>query len=81
MAALDMVEAIVLDKKKIIPSCALLDGEYGVSGLFVGVPALLGQGGVEKIIEVDLSEDERAAFQHSVEAVQKTVDEVKAMTS
>lgn len=78
-AALDMVEAIVLDKKKIIPSCALLEGEYGVEGLFVGVPVLLGKGGVEKVIEVDLTEAEKEAFKKSVAAVQKTVDEVKGM--
>ena len=77
-AALEMVEAIVLDKKKIIPSCALLDGQYGVNGLFVGVPALLGKDGVEKVIEVDLTAAEKEALDNSVAAVQKTVDEVKA---
>jgi malate dehydrogenase len=81
LAALDMVEAIVFDKKKIIPSCALLEGEYGVHGLFVGVPALLGKDGVEKVIEVGLSESERAGFEKSVTAVQSTVDEVNAMSS
>jgi malate dehydrogenase len=79
-SALDMVDAIVYDKKKIIPSCALLEGEYGVNGLFVGVPALVGGKGVEKIIEVELTEGEKAAFDHSVTAVQKTVDEVNAMS-
>ncbi|MFQ6091570.1 MAG: malate dehydrogenase [bacterium] len=79
-AALDMVEAIVLDKKKIIPSCALLEGEYGVDGLFVGVPVLLGKNGVEKVIEVDLTDAEREAFQNSVAAVRRTVDEVKGMS-
>ena len=51
-----MVESIVFDKKKIIPSCALLEGEYGVNGLFVGVPTLIGRNGIEKIIEVELTE-------------------------
>jgi malate dehydrogenase len=79
LSALDMVESIVFDKKKIIPSCALLEGEYGVNGLFVGVPAILGKDGVEEIIEVELTEEEKVGFQRSVDAVQKTVDEVKAM--
>ncbi len=76
LAALEMVESIVFDKKKIIPTCALLEGEYGVTGLFVGVPVLLGRNGVEKIIVVDLTEAERAAFEKSVAAVRKTSDEV-----
>ncbi|MHC4861102.1 MAG: malate dehydrogenase, partial [Planctomycetota bacterium] len=78
-SALEMTEAIVYDKKKIIPTCAYLDGEFGVSGLFVGVPALLGKDGMEKVIEFPLTDDEKAAFEHSFGAVQKTVDEVKAM--
>jgi malate dehydrogenase len=79
-AALEMAEAIAYDRKKIIPTCALLEGEFGASGLFVGVPALLGKGGVEKIIEFPLTDDEKAAFANSCAAVQKTVDEVNAMT-
>ena len=73
-----MVEAIVYDKKKIIPSCVLLEGEYGVKGLFVGVPVVLGRNGVEKIIEIELNDAEKAAFAKSVEAVKKTTDEVLA---
>ena len=79
--ALEMVEAIVYDKKKIVPCCVLLTGEYGVKGLFIGVPVILGKDGVEKVIEMDLTDAEKAQFKHSVEAVQKTVDEVKAMTA
>ncbi len=79
VAALEMVEAIAYDKRKIIPTCALLEGEYGVKGLFVGVPALLSSKGMEKVIEVDLTDAEKEAFKKSVAAVQKTVDEVKAM--
>jgi len=79
LAALEMVEAIVFDKKKIIPTCALLEGEYGVKGLFMGVPAVLGKNGVEKIIVADLSDAERAAFEKSVTAVRKTTDEVLAV--
>lgn len=79
LSALDMVDSIVYDKKKIIPSCALLEGEYGVNGLFVGVPTLIGRGGIEEIIEVEMTEAEREGFQKSVSAVQKTVDEVNEM--
>ena len=78
VAAIEMVEAIVYDKKKIIASCVLLQGEYGVNGLFVGVPVVLGRNGVEKIIEVQMTEAEKAAFAKSVAAVQKTADEVVA---
>jgi malate dehydrogenase len=78
--ALDMVEAIAFDKRKIIPTCALLDGEYAVNGLFIGVPAILGKNGVEKVIEMDLTDAEKEAFNNSVAAVQKTVDEVNAMS-
>jgi malate dehydrogenase len=78
IAAIEMVEAIVYDKKKIIASCVLLEGEYGVDGLFVGVPVILGQNGIERIIEVDMTDAEKAAFAKSVAAVKKTTDEVLA---
>ncbi len=78
--ALDMVESIAFDKRKIIPSCVLLTGEYGIDGLFIGVPAILGKNGVEEVIEMDLTDAEKEAFKNSVAAVQKTVDEVKAMS-
>ena len=78
--SLEMVESIVFDKRKIIPSCVLLEGEYGVTGLFIGVPAILGKNGVEQVVEMDLTDAEKEAFKNSVAAVQKTVDEVKEMT-
>jgi len=78
IAAMEMVEAIVYDKKKVIASCVLLEGEYGVNGLFVGVPVVLGRSGVEKIIELELSETDKAAFAKSIAAVKKTADEVLA---
>ena len=65
-------------RRSIIPSCVLLEGEYGVKGLCVGVPVVLGKGGVERIIELDLNEIEKAAFAKSIEAVKKTTDEVIA---
>ena len=78
-AALEMAEAIIYDKKKIIPVCAKLEGEYGVKGLFVGVPAIVGAGGVEKVIELDLSAAEKEAFAKSISAVSKTCAEVDQM--
>ncbi|MEW5981625.1 MAG: malate dehydrogenase [Acidobacteriota bacterium] len=78
ISAIEMVEAIVYDKKKILPACVLLEGEYGVSGQFVGVPIVLGKDGIEKIIEIDLTDAEKAAFAKSVAAVKKTTDEVAA---
>ena len=61
-ASAQMVEAILLDRKEILPCAAMLDGEYGISGLYVGVPVKLGAGGVEEILEVELSEAESAAL-------------------
>lgn len=78
-AALEMAEAIIFDKRKIIPVCAKLEGEYGVNGLFVGVPAILGKNGVEKVIELDLTDEEKAALAKSVAGVRKTCDEADAM--
>jgi len=72
-ATAQMVEAIVRDKKRLIPCAAYCDREYGVGGFYVGVPVVLGAGGVERIIELALSESERAAFRKSVEAVQGLV--------
>jgi malate dehydrogenase len=68
-----MVEAIVRDKKRLVPCAAYCDREYGVGGYYVGVPVILGAGGVERIVEVELSPSERAAFQKSVDAVKGLV--------
>jgi malate dehydrogenase len=75
-SALDMVESIAHDKRKITPVCAYLDGEYGVDGLFVGVPAILGRNGIEKVLEIELTDDEKAALAGSVDAVRNTCAEV-----
>ncbi len=72
-ATAQMVEAIVRDKKRLIPCAAYCDKEYGVGGYYVGVPVVLGASGVERIIELDLTESERAAFQKSVDAVKGLV--------
>ena len=69
--AVQMVEAIVNDQKRILPCAAWLNGEYGMSGLYLGVPCKLGRNGLEKVIEVDLSPDERAALEKSAQAVRE----------
>ena len=74
LAAVEMAEAIIKDKKKILPCCVLLEGEYGINNLFVGVPCKLGKNGVEQIIEISLTTEERAALQKSAAAVQELVD-------
>jgi malate dehydrogenase len=76
-AAVEMVEAILKDKKKILPCAAYLTGQYGVTGLYVGVPVKLGRGGVEQIIEIKLLPDEQAAFNKSASAVRELVDKLK----
>jgi malate dehydrogenase len=72
-AAVQMVEAIVLDKKRLLPCAAWLDGEYGITGVFCGVPCLLGRGGLERIVEIELTADEQAALEKSAEAVRSTM--------
>ncbi len=72
-AAVEMVEAILKDKKKILPCAAYLEGEYGINGLFVGVPVKLGARGVEQIIELNLTNEERAALQKSADSVQELI--------
>jgi malate dehydrogenase len=79
-AALQMTEAIAYDRRQILPVCALLEGEYGVDGLFVGVPCILGANGVEQVIEVDLTPDEKEALMNSVGAVRKTCAEVDELS-
>jgi malate dehydrogenase len=76
-AAVEMVEAILKDKKKILPCAAYLNGQYGVRGLYVGVPVKLGRGGVEQVIEITLTPDEQAAFDKSAAAVRELVDKLK----
>ena len=72
-ATTQMVEAIVRDKKRLIPCAAYCDKEYGVGGYYVGVPVVLGKGGVERIVELKLGETEKAKFQQSVDAVRELV--------
>ena len=75
-ASAQMAEAIVLDKKRILPCAAWLEGEYGLDGLFLGVPCKLGRNGLEEIIEVELTDDEQAALEKSAEAVRSTMSKL-----
>jgi malate dehydrogenase len=78
-AAVEMAESILKDKKKILPCAAYLEGEYGISGLFVGVPVKLGKDGIEQIISLKLTADEKKALDKSAAAVQELVDAMKKM--
>ena len=75
--AVQMAEAIANDQRRILPCAAWLEGEYGMSGLFLGVPCKLGRNGLEKIIEVELTADERAALAKSAEAVREPMSAIK----
>lgn len=76
-AVTEMVEAIFKDKRKILPCAAYLEGEYGVNGLFVGVPVKLGRNGIEEIVQIDLRPEEDAALQKSAAAVKELVEIIK----
>jgi len=78
-AAVQMAEAYLLDKKRVLPCAAYLDGQYGVKGLYVGVPVVLGAGGVERVVEVDLGRAEKVLFDKSVSAVRGLIDSVRKL--
>jgi malate dehydrogenase len=78
-AAVEMAEAIIKDKKKILPCAALLTGEYGIKDLFIGVPVKLGKGGIEQVIEIKLTAEEDAALKKSAAAVQGLVADMKKL--
>jgi malate dehydrogenase len=77
-STVEMVESILKDKKKVLPCAAYLDGEYGIKGLFVGVPVKLGAKGIERIYEISLQPEEQAALRKSANAVQELVDVLKS---
>jgi malate dehydrogenase len=80
-ATTQMVEAIVRDKRRLIPCAAFCDKEYGVGGFYVGVPVILGAGGVQKIVELPLAAEERDAFEKSVSAIKTLVQTMTRLTS
>ncbi|MFO1059068.1 MAG: malate dehydrogenase [Dongiaceae bacterium] len=78
-AAVQMAEAYLLDKRRVLPCAAHLDGQYGVKGLYVGVPVVIGAGGVERVVEIDLEGTEKAQFDKSVSAVRGLIEEVRKL--
>ena len=77
-SVVEMIESILLDRRRVLPCAAYLQGEYGVDGLYVGVPVVLGQAGMEKIVEIELTAEEAAAFAHSAAAVRELVAAIPA---
>jgi malate dehydrogenase len=78
ISAVAMAEAYLLDQKRLLPCAAYLEGEYGYKDLYMGVPVVIGAGGVEKILSIELTAEEQAMLKKSAESVQKVVDIVKA---
>jgi len=78
-ATVQMVEAILKDQKRVLPCTAYLEGEYGLNGMFFGVPCVLGRGGVEKVIQVQLTEQEKTMLQKSADSVKKTIETLMGM--
>src|SRR4051812_2034209 len=78
-AAIAMAESYLLDKKRVLPCAALLTGQYGINDLYVGVPVVIGAGGIERIVEINLNAEEKAAFDQSCAAVRTLVDIAKKM--
>lgn len=78
-AAVEMADAILKDKKKILPCAAYLEGEYGINNLFIGVPVKLGENGIEEIIEIELTDEEKKALNHSANEVRKLIDDMERL--
>ena len=78
-AAISMAEAIIYDEKRLMPVCAYLQGEYGVNGYYVGVPAIIGSTGIEKVIEFELDEEEQNAFNNSINSVKTLIADMERL--
>jgi malate dehydrogenase len=74
-----MAESYLRDKKRVLPCAALLRGEYGLHDLYIGVPVVIGAGGVERVVEIALTPDEKAAFDKSCEAVRRLIEDFKKL--
>ena len=79
-SAIEMAESYLKDKRKILPIAAFLQGEYGVNGLYIGIPAIIGKNGVEQIIEVTLNKEEKSMFDNSVKAVEKLIQDIEKIS-
>ena len=80
-SAIAMAESYLKDKKRVLPCAALLNGEYGVKGLYIGVPVVIGAGGVERIVEVEFNAEEKAMFDKSVAAVKSLIEATKKIVA
>ena len=80
-AVAQMVDSIALDKKRILPCAALLNGQYGIDGLYIGVPVVLGSNGIERILEISLTSAEQGMLKHSADAVRELVDSIQRLSS
>ncbi len=80
-AAIQMAESYLKDKKRVLPCAAYLDGKYGVDGLYVGVPVVIGAGGVERIVEIELNDEAKKGFQVSVDAVEELLEACRGLDS
>jgi malate dehydrogenase len=78
-SAIAMADAYLKDKKRVMPCAALLNGEYGLNGLYIGVPVVIGAGGVERVVEIKLQPAEQEAFDKSCEAVRKLIEDFKKL--
>lgn len=78
-SAIEMAESYLFDQKRVLPCASLLQGQYSVNGLFVGVPVVIGSGGVERVIELTLTNEEKTSFEHSTNSVAKVVEELKTL--
>jgi malate dehydrogenase len=78
-SAIEMAEAYLKDQKRLLPCAAYVDGAFGLTGMYVGVPVILGAGGVERLVEIQMTEDENAMFQKSVDAVKGLVAACKTI--
>ena len=74
-SAIEMAESFIRDKKRVIPCASLCEGEFGVDGFFIGVPTVIGSGGVEKVLEFSLTDEEKVGLNKTLDAVKKTVAE------
>ena len=76
-SVVEMLEAVVRDKRRFLPAAAYVDGEYGLNGIYLGVPVILGAGGVEKVVEIEMMDEELAALKESAKEVEEAITEIK----
>ena len=78
-SAIEMAESYLKDQKRLLPCAAYVDGKYGLDGFYVGVPTVIGSGGIERVVEINLNDDEQTMFDNSVNAVKGLVEACKSI--